>query len=217
MIDREEIQNNFLAKTFINMVNNFEQIKNLLTFESEDDFYLLQILRRKKENPDMGNKPNVVKTYYIDSIEYLDKLKPEIIGLCEERNARAYITVNRRSFKNVALKTLVEIASCIESGNYKSVRKAYESIAGKHSSEKDKKWIIDIDWGDYLGNKTEFARISTFAEELQEEANREPFSELILTKNGIHIITRPFNLDKFKKKYPGVEIHKDRYTILYIP
>lgn len=199
------------------MNNNFEQIKNILTFESEDDFYLLQILRRKKENPDVGNKPNVVKTYYIDSIEYLDKLKPEIIGLCEERNARAYITVNRRSFKNVALKTLVEIASCIESGNYKSVRKAYESMAGKHSSEKDKKWIIDIDFNDYLNNKTEFAKISAFAQDLQEDANRDPFSEPILTKNGIHIITRPFNLDKFRKKYPDVEVHKDRYTILYIP
>lgn len=199
------------------MVNNFEQIKNLLTFESEDDFYLLQILRRKKENPDVGNKPNVVKTYYIDSIEYLDKLKPEIIGLCEERNARAYITVNRRSFKKVALKTLQEIANNIESGNYKSVRKAYESMAGKHSSEKDKKWIIDIDFNDYLNNKTEFAKISAFAQDLQEDANREPFSEPILTKNGIHIITRPFNLDKFRKKYPDVEIHKDRYTILYIP
>jgi hypothetical protein len=199
------------------MINNFEQIKKLLTFESEDDFYLLQILRRKKENPDVGNKPNVVKTYYINSIEYLDKVTPEIIGISNERNARVYITVNRRSFKKTALKSLQEIANNIESGNYKSARKAYESVAGKYSSEKDKKWIIDIDWKDFPDNKTEFARISAFAQELMEEVNKDPFSEPILTKNGIHIITRPFNLKKFSERYPTVEVHKDRYTILYIP
>jgi predicted type IV restriction endonuclease len=198
------------------MINNFEQIKKLLTFESEDDFYLLQILRRKKENPDVGNKPNVVKTYYINSIEYLDKVTPEIIGISNERNARAYITINRRSFKKTALKTLQEIVNNIESGNYKAVRKAYESSAGKYPSEKDKKWIIDIDWKDFPDNKSEFARISAFAQELMIEANKDPFSEPILTKNGIHIITRPFNLEKFREKYPTVEVHKDRYTILYI-
>jgi hypothetical protein len=199
------------------MINNFEDVKKLLTFESVDDFYLLQILRRKKENPDVGNKPNVVKTYYIDSIEYLDKVTPEIIGISNERNARAYITVNRRSFKQVALKVLVATAENIEIGNYKSTSKVFDSVAGKYSSEKDKKWIIDIDWKDFPDKKTEFAKSVLYAVELQEEAGNEPMSEPILTKNGIHYITRPFNLKKFNERYPKIEVHKDRYTILYIP
>jgi hypothetical protein len=33
------------------MVDNFEKIIPLLKFDSEDDFYHLQILMRKKENP----------------------------------------------------------------------------------------------------------------------------------------------------------------------
>lgn len=197
------------------MINNLEYIKPFLVFESEDDFYLLQILRRKKENPDVGNKPNVVKTYYIDSIEYLDKVMPEIIVLTNERNARAYINLNRRSFKKIALKTLQEIANNIESGNFKSARKSYERIAGKYSNEKDKKWIVDIDWKDFPNKKTDFAYVMTLVNQLQEEAGKEPLSEPLMTKNGIHYVTRPFNLEKFHKQYPMVEVHKDRYTILY--
>lgn len=33
------------------MVDNFEQIGNLLSFDSNDEFYFLQILQRKKDNP----------------------------------------------------------------------------------------------------------------------------------------------------------------------
>jgi len=35
------------------MIDNFEQIKKLLTFETEDDFYFGQILQRKKEHPEL--------------------------------------------------------------------------------------------------------------------------------------------------------------------
>ncbi len=31
------------------MINNLNQIKTLLKFDSEDDFYHLQIIKRKKE------------------------------------------------------------------------------------------------------------------------------------------------------------------------
>jgi len=55
----------------------------------------------------------------------------------------------------------------------------------------------------------------TLVNQLQEEAGKEPLSEPLMTKNGIHYVTRPFNLEKFHKQYPMVEVHKDRYTILY--
>ncbi len=199
------------------MINNFEHIKKFLIFESEDDYYLLQILRRKKENSDVGNKPNVVKTYYIDSIDFFDRVIPEIIAISNERNSRAYINLNRRSFRKTAIRTLQEIANNIESGNYKSARKAYEKISGKSPNEKDKKWVIDIDWKDFPDKKTEIANLVLYAIELQSETDNVPMSEPIPTKNGIHYITRPFNLKKFNERYPKIEVHKDRYTLLYIP
>ena len=49
------------------MINNLKIIKSLLTFESKDDFYYLQILQRKKENPQLGSNRRVIKNYYINS------------------------------------------------------------------------------------------------------------------------------------------------------
>lgn len=37
------------------MINNLNQIKELLNFESEDVFYHLQVLKRKKEHPELGS------------------------------------------------------------------------------------------------------------------------------------------------------------------
>lgn len=37
------------------------------------------------------------------------------------------------------------------------------------------------------------------------------------TKNGIHLITKPFDKREFNKKYPLVDIHKDNPINLYIP
>ena len=39
----------------------------------------------------------------------------------------------------------------------------------------------------------------------------------LTTKNGIHIITCSFNLQKFKQDYPEIEVHKDNPINLYIP
>lgn len=127
------------------MVNNFEQIKKLLIFASEDDFYHLQILKRKKEHPDLGSNNYVVKTYYIGSLEYLDKKKEEIINLCEFHDARACINLNRRSFEKIAFHTMQKVANQLMNRDYRSIRKVYDSCCGANSNEPNKKWIIDVD------------------------------------------------------------------------
>jgi hypothetical protein len=38
---------------------------------------------------------------------------------------------------------------------------------------------------------------------------------MVPTKTGCHLITKPFNMQTFKEKYPTVDIHKDNPTILY--
>ena len=39
----------------------------------------------------------------------------------------------------------------------------------------------------------------------------------IKTKSGFHIITQPFNVMKFKEKYPNVDIQKKNPTLLFVP
>lgn len=88
------------------LIDNFNMITNMLTFNSPDDFYFVQIMKRYKDNPnDDRSKGNYhggawyLKGYRIKSADELMKLKPEIIKMCHDNNARAYITVNTRSEK----------------------------------------------------------------------------------------------------------------------
>jgi len=39
----------------------------------------------------------------------------------------------------------------------------------------------------------------------------------IPSRNGLHLITLPFSLKDFKKKFPDIEVHKDNPTNLFIP
>ena len=96
------------------MVDNFEQIGNLLSFKSDDEFYFLQILQRKKDNPSgylgSNNSSRLVKAYYIKSKEQLFKQKEEIVKLCQVFNARAGINLNKRSYHKTAFNTLKTIS-----------------------------------------------------------------------------------------------------------
>ena len=60
------------------MRNNFEQIRNILKFE-DDYFYFIQIIQRKKENPELGSSNRVIRSYNISSLEKFDKDKDEIM------------------------------------------------------------------------------------------------------------------------------------------
>ena len=64
------------------MIDNFELIKSLLTFDSDDIYYHLQILRRGKDHPELPSANRVIKPYFICSLESLDYIEEEIKKLC---------------------------------------------------------------------------------------------------------------------------------------
>ena len=198
------------------MINNLDIIKDLVKFESSDEFLHLQILKRKKENPDLGSNSYVVKTFYVRSWEYLESKMPEIINLCDFNNARACINLNKRSFESMAFHTLKKVTDQIMNKDFRAVHKAYESVCGAYCKDNEKKWIIDIDWVDWP-NKAEIGNLALLVQELQAQTGKEPIVKYLPTKNGTHIITRPFNLSKFRKSYPDVDVHKDNPTIMYMP
>jgi len=199
------------------MKDNFEQIEKLLIFDSEDDFYHLQILKRKKENPELGSNSYVVRTYCIRSKEHLIEKRAEITEMCNTHNARAYINLSPRSFEKIAFHTLKKISDIIMNKDYKEVRKAYESVCGTYGNGKHKRWVIDIDWVNFKDESIIQTKIVPLLAELQRETGVEPLLEYIPTKNGIHIITRPFNTSKFQYLYPNVDLHKNNPTLLMCP
>lgn len=199
------------------MKDNFEQIEKLLIFDSEDDFYHLQILKRKKENPEIGSNSYVIRTYCVRSKESLMEKRTEITEMCNTHNARAYINLSPRSFEKMAFHTLKKISDIIMNKDYKEVRKAFESVCGTYGNGKHKRWLIDIDWVDFEDKAIIATDIVPLLEKLQIETGAEPLIEYIPTKNGTHIITRPFNSSTFKYLYPNIIIHKNNPTVLYCP
>lgn len=201
-------------------VDNFKQIREILEFDSIDEFYFLQVLQRKKDALEgrkvngTNNNSRLIKAYYVKSLEQFDFIKPEIIELCKVFNARAGINLNRRSFEKTAFQTLKLVTDNLINKNFDKVHKTYSSAAGKFSHDREKKWIVDLDGEeentfDYIYNMAEFID------------GLEPIGEKtvcrIPSKNGSHLITSPFNLKEFKDRYPKTDVQKNNPTNLFIP
>lgn len=200
----------------LKMVNNFEIIKKMLTFVDKGDFYFLQILQRKKDNPEIGSNLRVIKTYYIKSVDELVKRYDEIKKLCKLFNARAYINLNKRNFVNMYFKTIKLISDQAENGNYDKIPHAFDSVCGKYHSTTDKKWIVDIDFKNIDKGNLSF---NDWLNLLIGEINKcRPEGDKILaqipTLNGIHLITKPFDKSAFGLSR-FLDIHKNNPTILY--
>ncbi len=185
------------------MINNFSLISTLLSF-STNDFYFVQIIKRRKDNPLMKKDVSIKDRLFIYSLEDLFSLESKIIESCNYHNARAYITVNPRNLEKVALETLRIIAEHISKKEFKAVRNTYYSACGQFASAKNY-WFIDLDEKDLDKKK-----------EIEEEIGVNRVIE-IPTKTGIHIVVKPFNPMNFYKKFIGIQMEKDGATNLYIP
>ena len=203
------------------MIDNINTIKGLLNFENEGDFYMLYVFKRKKDQPE-GERDNhqsvrTIKTYCVNSIEYLEKRYDEIKQLCELFKARAYIHVQKQNHKDVSLNMMVALAQRIQDGNLKQ-QHLFDSVVGQLKTL-EKRWIIDVDdvSTDTFAHDDYYVSMRNYINELQVEANKSTEMVFVKTKSGFHIITQPFNLLKLKEKYPDTDVQKKNPTLLYLP
>ena len=214
------------------MVDNFELIKPLLHFPNHGDFYFLQLLLRKKDGLDVpngsDNQRRLVRDYHVTDVKQLDEWRDEIIRLCNETGARAYIRLNRRNYKTIAMayaqETLEKARKGEEFGNtYCEIN----SVIGRYPEghKGDKTWLVDIDdngpdSGVVSAVKSIIARCDP-----KDDDNNKKVIAVIPTRSGTHLITKPFNLQKFhqlkKDELSGVDseiaVLHDNPTILYAP
>jgi hypothetical protein len=211
------------------MIDNLNLIKELLNFENEGDFYMLYVLKRKKDQPE-GERDNhqsvrTIKTYCIESIEHLEKRYDEVKQLCEIFKARAYIHVQKQNQKEVSLNMMVELAQRIQNGQHNQ-KGLFDSVVGQLKTS-EKRWIIDVD-----DSKVPSPMMIAFIEYECRPITVVKFDEVgipighevgpkmeavIPTKNGHHLITKRFDVMKFKEKYPNIDIQKKNPTLLYLP
>jgi hypothetical protein len=194
------------------MINNIELIKPLLNFEEKGDFYMLYILKRKKDQPE-GERDNhqsvrTLRSYCIKSIEQLEAKYDEIQLLCETFKARAYIHVQKQNHRDVSLNMMVALAQRIQDGNLEQ-QNLFDSVVGQLKTY-EKRWIVDID----SKNPTTVLEISKFINSLRPEG--EKIEAVIPTKNGYHLITKRFDVKEFKEVF-SIDIQKKNPTLLFLP
>jgi hypothetical protein len=195
------------------MINNIELIKPLLNFTDDGDFYMLYVFKRKKDQPE-GERDNhqsvrTIKTYCVDSIEYLEKRYDEIKQLCEMFKARAYIHVQKQNHKDVSLEMMMSLAERIKNGQH--IQKGlFDSVVGQIKTN-EKRWIVDLDTQD----EDEVVRMTKVINITRPEGDK--VKCIIPTKNGYHFITNRFDVLQFSNVYPDVDIQKKNPTLLYYP
>ena len=195
------------------MINNLDLIKPLLNFTEEGDFYMLYILKRKKDQPederDNHQSSRTIKTYCIDSLEYLESKYDEIIQLSELFKARAYIHVQKQNHKDVALDMMILLAERIKNGQHNQ-KNLFESVVGK-VKRMENRWIVDIDDKD----EKELAKVISVVDETRPIGSK--VEAVIPTKNGYHLITKRFDVEMSRKSYPQLDIQRKNPTLLYFP
>jgi hypothetical protein len=211
------------------MIDNLEIIKTLLDFENKGDFYMLYVLKRKKDQPieerSSHQSVRTIKTYCIESIEHLESRYAEIIQLCEMFKARAYIHVQKQNHKDVSLAMMVTLAQRIQDGN-QNQKGLFDSVVGQLKTH-EKRWIIDIDDVDEV-SPVMMAHIEYHCRPytvIEYDDIGIPIGylvgpkieKIIPTKSGFHLITSRFDTLQFKGKYPNIDIQKKNPTLLYYP
>lgn len=190
-------------------VDNFELIKPYIKPIEEGDFYFLEILQRNKDGHKItgNNQERLVRDFCIISPEHLESHRKEIITLCEDCDARAYIRLNRKSYSQVMKYLGYKISKNLMNGNkFRNPYRETASAIGKTFAKDEViKWIVDVDYTDAEKENPELARHKVdLVKSLvnQSKHNNDP-RDLILgeipTKNGMHIVTYKFDKENFNK------------------
>lgn len=196
------------------MIDNFELIKTMFYFnEANNMFFHCQIVQRAKDHKPNKVGEGAIKTYFIRSKEHLDRVKDEIILLCEHYGARAYINVAGKDFYAMQNLMLMKLAKNVTENIIQNPRKILNSVAGELKS-RCPKWIIDID---------DLSVKENICKEIKELGIKYNGNDNIIyyevpTVQGLHLITKPFNLQEFSNKFPNIDVHKNSMgTLLYYP
>lgn len=220
-------------------IDNFDEIRKHLRFDKPGDIYVVHVMFRVKDLRNDADKQmylsheetqRLIKTYYIDSLEYFDKKRPAMIDLAVQNRARVYIMMtkkNRITCNRIILKKLVDE---VDNPNVRYDHLIRSAVCGCHISDY-KWWTLDVD------NDTEITKVRLTENlaivddkirlidikdkliikmaELVDETGTRSGSEIfeVPTKNGCHIMTPPFN--RSNMAYLGDNLKTDAMTLAY--
>ena len=175
--------------------------------------YVVEIMSRGKDNPDMPAANRHFRNYYITCIDTLDKYEQEIKTVCDVLRMRAYISVNYKMYDQILKDCVAEAANRVATNNYGKPYAIYEHCSGKFVEHDDRKFVLDIDEGQNP--------VDDYIKILDKYLDVKPILE-VPTRTGWHLITDVFNTEKFNKicmQMYGFEaipdIKRNHLTLLY--
>ena len=196
------------------MVDNFDEIRKHLNFESDFDRYIVHVIKRAKD--ERGKKYGVnetnrlLKTFYLTSVEYFDKKIPVIRDLCDSNSARAYILPQVRNNEDCLRNLLKVVVDNLSNPTIKPDHLIRTAYCGNHCS-RAKRWILDLDNDNMVergiskaGPSGEFFEKKWTVEDVMSlvkrhlkscgKENGECYS--VPTVHGHCLVTEPFDLQK---------------------
>ena len=193
------------------MTDNFDRYKEFIRATGQDlpdnnnkgtldKYYVIELMRRGKDNPDLPAANYHFKNYYIYSWKDYDTYKEEIKTICKLFRLRAYASVNFKLMSQVALDTIAESTRRIAAHDFKKFYNIFESCSGKFHTRANNLWIIDLDNEDIEKNPNIEKDIEYIIKTCMSKFD-EPIVFKMPTKSGLHLITHPFNKYDFNKKY----------------
>ena len=212
------------------MTDNFDNYRKLIVANGGlpdtnergnlDKYYVVELMRRGKDNPDLPAANYHFKNYYIYSWRDLDRYKDEIKNICDLLRLRAYCSVNYKLMSQVALDTVAESARRIAAHDYKKFYNIFESCSGKFSCRDNNLWVVDfVEWL----SEDDIYDIHNFLNEMK-SGYKDNLVFVMPTKSGVHLICHPFNLQQFNTEFPKrfgsrftttPDVKKNHLTLLY--
>lgn len=202
------------------MIDNFKEIEKFLDFE-EGYFYKFECLVRNTDGENSlyyegmsnSNKNLLIKNWYVDTKEYYQKIKHEMMTLCDMTGGRLYLTLDRKSNKKLLQELLKGINNkYIDYTNgcktsIKSITKLFSSKTSvKEVSDKEHKTIMfDIDTKDNVVLEC----IKNYV------LNNGLIPYILETKKGYHLFCyrKDLNLDNWEIKTSDLFIQIFRNTV----
>lgn len=209
------------------VVDNFDMLKNYMEFNSPDDVYFVQVIKRWKDNKDKPGADNwkisakakgsyhsgaeYLEYYLIHNPDELDDIKSEVIKSCSYSNARAYISINSRNEKesNAYIQKFKARFTDHNDPRYKNAEPIVYGMAKSGSAWKDTrlKVLLDIDTtrdsNVQIGGKS--VNVWDEVENRLQKYNIKVVAKYETPSGGLHLILNNKNNRNLKPFFSGLK------------
>lgn len=174
-------------------IDNFLQIEEIMKFpEDKHCFYNFSIIVRNKDgaspliNKESASGETLIKTWYVDSWEYYNKIKPCMIALAKATRGRLYMGLDRKDSYKVMFAICEKIIDTIKHAMFgdtstpRRLNKLVRSITAckENSTHSGRYWMYDID------SQNNFVKLALCTYLLE----RVKHVHILNTKNGYHVV-----------------------------